>query len=216
MSSLKVRAEAQYKGRFKMSFWMIFYLKTIFIIIVLLNTVSCETQNTNSDINTASATVSQPINNNNKSHNEALLNEPHNSAQTGDNGEYDPKNHYDNADTNYDHNTGNGNTDYDTHHYTNNNNNNNNNHNQQFNVNSGSNPFTSFTGGVNNLNSAYLNARQFSANSNAKSRLSNRIIQTRYGKLQGVIVPMDEHKFLKPVEVFLGVPYATPPVGSNR
>lgn len=48
------------------------------------------------------------------------------------------------------------------------------------------------------------------------SMLRTRIIGTRYGKLQGVILPMDQHKFLKPVEAYLGVPYATPPTGSNR
>lgn len=48
------------------------------------------------------------------------------------------------------------------------------------------------------------------------SMLRTRVISTRYGKLQGVILPMDQHKFLKPVEVYLGVPYATPPIGINR
>lgn len=48
------------------------------------------------------------------------------------------------------------------------------------------------------------------------SMLRTRIIGTRYGKLQGVILPMDQHKYLKPIEAYLGVPYATPPTGSNR
>lgn len=43
-----------------------------------------------------------------------------------------------------------------------------------------------------------------------------RIVHTRYGKLQGMVYPMDHSKHLKPVEVFLGIPYATPPVLSNR
>lgn len=43
-----------------------------------------------------------------------------------------------------------------------------------------------------------------------------RIVQTRYGKLQGVVRPMNPAKGLKPIEAYLGVPYATPPVGSNR
>ncbi|XP_075235480.1 neuroligin-4, Y-linked-like [Lycorma delicatula] len=43
-----------------------------------------------------------------------------------------------------------------------------------------------------------------------------RIVQTRFGKLQGVIKPMGSARHLKPIEVFLGVPYATPPTGSNR
>ncbi|CAH0557838.1 unnamed protein product [Brassicogethes aeneus] len=48
------------------------------------------------------------------------------------------------------------------------------------------------------------------------AKISTRIVQTRYGRLQGLIVPMDSHRYLKPIEVFLGVPYATPPVKSNR
>lgn len=47
-------------------------------------------------------------------------------------------------------------------------------------------------------------------------KLSARIVQTRYGRIQGLIMPMDQHRFLKPLEVFLGVPYATPPIRSNR
>ncbi|KAG8315762.1 neurexin protein binding [Homalodisca vitripennis] len=43
-----------------------------------------------------------------------------------------------------------------------------------------------------------------------------RIVQTRYGKLQGIVKPMNPSKHLKPIEAFLGVPYATPPVASNR
>lgn len=52
--------------------------------------------------------------------------------------------------------------------------------------------------------------------SSRNSMLRTRVIGTRYGKLQGVILPMDQHKYLKPVEAYLGVPYATPPTGSNR
>lgn len=48
------------------------------------------------------------------------------------------------------------------------------------------------------------------------ARLSQRIVQTRYGRLQGVVLPLDQYKFLRPVEAFLGVPYATPPTMSNR
>ncbi|XP_013163300.1 PREDICTED: neuroligin-4, X-linked-like [Papilio xuthus] len=47
-------------------------------------------------------------------------------------------------------------------------------------------------------------------------KIWTRVIGTRYGKLQGIILPMDQHKYLKPVEAYLGVPYATPPTGSNR
>lgn len=48
------------------------------------------------------------------------------------------------------------------------------------------------------------------------AKISTRIVQTRYGRLQGLIIPMDAHRYLKPIEIFLGVPYATPPVQSNR
>ncbi|GAB0086574.1 COesterase domain-containing protein [Sergentomyia squamirostris] len=47
------------------------------------------------------------------------------------------------------------------------------------------------------------------------THLSSRIVQTRNGRLQGIILPLDTFKFLKPIEAFLGVPYATPPVKSN-
>jgi neuroligin len=48
------------------------------------------------------------------------------------------------------------------------------------------------------------------------ARLGTRIVQTRYGRLQGLVLPLDNFKFLKPVEVFLAVPYATPPTRQNR
>lgn len=48
------------------------------------------------------------------------------------------------------------------------------------------------------------------------AKISTRIVQTRYGRLQGLIIPMDQYRYLKKIEVFLGVPYATPPVQSNR
>jgi Carboxylesterase family len=122
------------------------------------------------------------------------------SAQRSEIPEYDTgKTHYDNPDTAYDLNNQYGQhipgNDYDVHAFP-------------------YNPFTSFGGAINNVNNAYVNSRQY--NGNHKGRLSNRIVQTRYGKLQGFVMTMEEHKFLKPVEVFLGVPYATPPVGSNR
>lgn len=50
-----------------------------------------------------------------------------------------------------------------------------------------------------------------------------RVVQTRYGKLQGVVRTVDASVSATPggpptatVDTFLGVPYATPPVGSNR
>jgi neuroligin len=39
-------------------------------------------------------------------------------------------------------------------------------------------------------------------------------VKTRYGLVQGLIVSMPSP--LSPIEVFLGIPYATPPVGINR
>ncbi|KAG6442963.1 hypothetical protein O3G_MSEX002596 [Manduca sexta] len=62
----------------------------------------------------------------------------------------------------------------------------------------------------------YLNPSNPLPRSNAKFKISSRIVQTKYGKLQGIVLGMDEHRYLSPLEVFLGVPYATPPVGSNR
>lgn len=51
-----------------------------------------------------------------------------------------------------------------------------------------------------------------------------RVVQTRYGKLQGVIRIVDVSSTSSgpagrtpaTVDTFLGVPYATPPIGSNR
>ncbi|KAM3955841.1 LOW QUALITY PROTEIN: neuroligin-4, Y-linked [Aphomia sociella] len=62
----------------------------------------------------------------------------------------------------------------------------------------------------------YLNPSNPVPKSNVKFKISSRIVQTKYGKLQGIVLGMDEHRYLSPLEVFLGVPYATPPVGSNR
>lgn len=62
----------------------------------------------------------------------------------------------------------------------------------------------------------YLNPSNPLPKSNVKFKISSRIVQTKYGKLQGIVLAMDEHRYLSPLEVFLGVPYATPPVASNR
>ncbi|KAG7304581.1 hypothetical protein JYU34_011542 [Plutella xylostella] len=62
----------------------------------------------------------------------------------------------------------------------------------------------------------YLNPSHPLPKSKVKFKISSRIVQTKFGKLQGIVLAMDEHRFLSPLEVFLGVPYATPPVGSNR
>lgn len=48
------------------------------------------------------------------------------------------------------------------------------------------------------------------------ARLGHRIVQTRYGRLHGLILPLDNFRLLRSVEVFLGVPYATPPTKQNR
>lgn len=46
------------------------------------------------------------------------------------------------------------------------------------------------------------------------AQLSSRIVRTKYGELSGVIVTLD--RYLEGVEVFRGVPYASPPIGSLR
>lgn len=79
-----------------------------------------------------------------------------------------------------------------------------------------------FYSGENNAYSNYEDYKKFYLSpdpipkSSVKFKISSRIVQTKYGKLQGIILAMDEHRYLSPLEVFLGVPYATPPVGSNR
>ncbi|XP_022919101.2 neuroligin-4, Y-linked isoform X1 [Onthophagus taurus] len=45
--------------------------------------------------------------------------------------------------------------------------------------------------------------------------LNSRVVRTKYGDVSGVIVTLDS-KHLEPVEVFRGIPYASPPVGSLR
>uniref|UniRef100_A0A6V7JM35 Carboxylesterase type B domain-containing protein n=1 Tax=Bracon brevicornis TaxID=1563983 RepID=A0A6V7JM35_9HYME len=47
-----------------------------------------------------------------------------------------------------------------------------------------------------------------------RAELSSRIIRTKYGEISGVIVTLERN--LESVEVFRGVPYASPPVGSLR
>ncbi|KAK6619110.1 hypothetical protein RUM43_009438 [Polyplax serrata] len=46
------------------------------------------------------------------------------------------------------------------------------------------------------------------------NKYSTRIVATKYGPLRGVIV--QRHFNQPPIEAFLGVPYATPPLGSLR
>lgn len=45
--------------------------------------------------------------------------------------------------------------------------------------------------------------------------LSSRIVNTKYGAVSGLIIHPDG-KHLEPVEVFKGIPYASPPIGSLR
>lgn len=55
------------------------------------------------------------------------------------------------------------------------------------------------------------------ANSGSGSGTLTRVVHTRYGKIQGIVKSSSgSNKHLKPVEMFLGVPYATPPTGANR
>ena len=48
-----------------------------------------------------------------------------------------------------------------------------------------------------------------------RAPLTSRTVRTKYGDVSGVIVPLDS-KRLEPVEVFRGIPYASPPLGSLR
>ena len=49
----------------------------------------------------------------------------------------------------------------------------------------------------------------------AKSMPRSPVIQTKYGQVQGRVLTFPGTR-LQPVGVFKGIPYATPPVGSNR
>lgn len=51
--------------------------------------------------------------------------------------------------------------------------------------------------------------------SDSKPSLTSRTVRTKYGDVSGVIVTLDS-KHLEPVEVFRGIPYASPPLGSLR
>lgn len=46
-------------------------------------------------------------------------------------------------------------------------------------------------------------------------QLTSRTVRTKYGDVSGVIVTL-ESRHLEPVEVFRGIPYASPPLGSLR
>lgn len=51
--------------------------------------------------------------------------------------------------------------------------------------------------------------------SNDQAQMSSRIVHTKYGAVSGTIVHL-EGRNLEPVEVFKGIPYASPPTGSLR
>lgn len=48
-----------------------------------------------------------------------------------------------------------------------------------------------------------------------KIKHNARIVQLRNGKIQGLIQSFDR-KPLNPVDIYLGIPYATPPIGGDR
>lgn len=50
---------------------------------------------------------------------------------------------------------------------------------------------------------------------NDQAQITSRIVHTKYGHVSGSIVHL-EGRNLEPVEVFRGIPYASPPVGSLR
>jgi Carboxylesterase family len=50
---------------------------------------------------------------------------------------------------------------------------------------------------------------------NDQPHMPSRIVHTKYGSVSGTIVQL-EGRSLEPVEVFKGIPYASPPTGSLR
>lgn len=51
--------------------------------------------------------------------------------------------------------------------------------------------------------------------SSSSGTLSSRVVRTKYGDVRGVIMNL-ESRYLDPVEVFRGIPYASPPLASLR
>ncbi|KAJ8683521.1 hypothetical protein QAD02_019313 [Eretmocerus hayati] len=49
-----------------------------------------------------------------------------------------------------------------------------------------------------------------------KTKLNPRVVETRYGNIQGLIMSFENSRYLKPIDIYLGVPYAMPPTGGNR
>jgi len=58
-------------------------------------------------------------------------------------------------------------------------------------------------------------AASSSTSTSSSSTLSSRTVRTKYGDVSGVIVTF-ESRHLEPVEVFRGIPYASPPTGNLR
>ncbi|KAJ9598804.1 hypothetical protein L9F63_026661, partial [Diploptera punctata] len=58
-------------------------------------------------------------------------------------------------------------------------------------------------------------ASSASSSSSSSNTLSSRTVRTKYGDVSGVIVTFDS-RHLEPVEVFRGIPYASPPTGNLR
>lgn len=53
--------------------------------------------------------------------------------------------------------------------------------------------------------------------SNDQQQMPSRIVHTKYGAVSGTIVQLESlNRNLGPVEVFKGIPYASPPIGSLR
>lgn len=48
-----------------------------------------------------------------------------------------------------------------------------------------------------------------------QAQMSSRVVHTKYGAVSGTIVHL-EGRNLEPVEMFRGIPYASPPIGSLR
>lgn len=52
---------------------------------------------------------------------------------------------------------------------------------------------------------------------NDQGQMPSRIVHTKYGAVSGTIVQLENYnRNLGPVEVFRGIPYASPPIGSLR
>lgn len=56
-----------------------------------------------------------------------------------------------------------------------------------------------------------------SSTPNDQAQMPSRIVHTKYGAVTGTIVQLENlNRNLGPVEVFKGIPYASPPIGSLR